>query len=212
MKKLFLKNKYFYGTVALLILLESIVLLIATKAEVSLWINGSWTPFLDYFVKLINNIGTTGFTFGVVAMLWALKGWRTALKGAICFFCVMLVTQFMKHVIFPGTPRPTLYFSLYFPQDPLRFLAGVQQLATESFPSGHTSASFALATFFALYLPKKRLHWLLAILAFGVSYARIYMLQHFITDVYMGMWIGVLVTTLVYYFYPKKWEKRDTKS
>ena len=105
----------------------------------------------------------------------------------------------MKHILFQGALRPILYF----PDSTLRLIDGVVQLTTESFPSGHTSASFSIATFFALYKSEWKWNFVFAFFALIVGYGRIYLSQHFITDVYVGMIIGVLITTLVYYFYPK---------
>jgi membrane-associated phospholipid phosphatase len=196
MKKIILENKYFYGAVVLFALLEGIVLAVVPKTGVTLWVNGHWNKVLDGLLLSVNNIGTTLFSAVVVALLGLGKGWRIALKAAVCLLAVMAVTQFAKHVLFPGTPRPALCFD----SGALRFVEGVKQLQTESFPSGHTSASFALATFFALYWPNKRWHWVLALLAFAVGYARVYLAQHFITDVYAGMLIGVIVATLTFVY------------
>jgi membrane-associated phospholipid phosphatase len=194
MKKILADNRYFYGSIVLFTLAESILLTIVPKTEVTLWVNAHWNAPLDQLLLSANHIGTTLFSITTVLLLRIGKGWSIALKAAACFLVVMAVTQFAKHILFPGTPRPTLCFA----PGVLRLIEGVQQLRTESFPSGHSSASFALATFFALYLPNKRWHWLLAMLAFAVSYARVYLAQHFITDVYAGMLIGVILTTLLF--------------
>jgi membrane-associated phospholipid phosphatase len=53
-------------------------------------------------------------------------------------------------------------------------------------------------TFLALVMPYKRLHFIFAVIAGLVGYGRIYLSQHFITDVYTGMIIGVIVTTVIY--------------
>ncbi|MDR2804603.1 MAG: phosphatase PAP2 family protein [Dysgonamonadaceae bacterium] len=204
MKQLLTTNKYFFGSVILFSVLESILLAITTKVEITLWVNTHGYVMLDKSLLFIDNGGTTLFSIAAVLLLWICKGWRMALKASACLVPVMIVTQFAKYILFPGTPRPTLYFE----PGALRLIEGVKQLTTESFPSGHTSASFALATFFALYWPHKQWHWILALLAFTVSYARVYLSQHFITDVYAGMLLGVIFTALIFYFYPYKWETK----
>ena len=208
MKELIIYNKYFYFTILLFVIIGGIILCFVPKEDITLWVNVRWFQTLDKMILLVDNIGTVIFSVCVVLFLWILKGWRIALKASMCFVAVMLVTQFTKHILFPGQPRPTLHFE----EGILRLLDGVKQLTTESFPSGHTSASFAIATFFALYLPFKKWHGLLALLALFVGYGRIYLSQHFFTDVYVGMIVGVVVTTLVYYFYPKRRENNDSKS
>lgn len=208
MKDFLIKNKYFYLTVLLFIVLGGIILIISSRDHISLWINYRFNPVLDKIIIFNNNMGSVVFSVVTVLALLLLKGREAAFKAALCFLSVMLVTQFTKHVLFPGTLRPTLYFE----EGVLRLIEGVKQLSTESFPSGHTSASFAIANFFALYLSGKKWHWLLALSALSVGYGRIYLSQHFFTDVYAGMIIGVVVTSLVYYFYPSKWDVHGSKN
>lgn len=202
------KNKYYFLCILLLVVSGGVILIFNNKAEVTLWINTHYSRFLDLLFYNTNYIGEPFFTLSVFAIIGIIKHWRLALKAAACFFMVFVITYFVKHVLFPGELRPTLYFPEYYPHVDLRLLEGVIQLKTESFPSGHTSAAFSLATFLALYWKNKKLNWLLAVVAFLVGYARMYMSQHFITDVYVGMIIGVVITTLIYYFYPKKWESK----
>lgn len=58
-----------------------------------------------------------------------------------------------------------------------------------SFPSGHTSASFSVATIIAFNLPQ--LSWIVLICAFFVGISRIYLAVHYPTDVLAGIIIGV---------------------
>lgn len=57
-----------------------------------------------------------------------------------------------------------------------------------SFPSGHTSNAFAIATVLAHEHPKKK--WLYYALAAGVGYARMQKQAHFGSDVFVGAVIG----------------------
>jgi Membrane-associated phospholipid phosphatase len=207
MIKLIKENKYFYLLIGLIVVAGAILLVINSRAEVTLWVNEHYNRFFDFYFYNTNYMGEPFFTLAVIGIIGILRNWRLALKAASCFVAVFIVTQFIKLVLFPGELRPTLYFEEYFPHVELRLLDGVVQLKTETFPSGHTSAAFSLMTFFALYWKNKKVNWLLAALALSVGYARIYLSQHFITDVYVGMILGVLITTLVYYYYPKRWLK-----
>ncbi len=200
MIRLFCKNSCYYSTVLLFIIVGAFVLFSFSKDEVTLWINAHYATFWDQFFLTIDQMGTLWFCIVSLAFLWIKKGWKTALQALICFVVVMLITQFTKHLLFPGTLRPVLHF-----EDiaNLRLINGVEQLKTESFPSGHTSSAFAIFTFFALTFSHKRWHFLFAFAALSVGYARMYLSQHFVTDVYTGMIIGVAGTTIIYWLMQK---------
>ncbi len=208
MKSLLRENVYYYTAVLILTLLGATVLLTNHKADVTIWVNSHYSPFMDQLFKITDYGGTIGFSGAIIILLIITQGPRVGLKALVCFASAALIVQFLKYVVFPGELRPVLYFE---GSHELRLIEGVTQLQTESFPSGHTTAAFSVATFLALLLPGKKWHWLFAIAAASVGYTRLYLSQHFITDVFTGMLIGVTTTTLIYYFYPDqgdiKWRK-----
>jgi membrane-associated phospholipid phosphatase len=66
-----------------------------------------------------------------------------------------------------------------------------------SFPSGHTSQAFAVATMLA-YRTKPAVYIPALVWATFVGYGRIYVGVHYPTDVVAGMVVGVLMSSLVY--------------
>lgn len=64
-----------------------------------------------------------------------------------------------------------------------------------SFPSGHTTAAFSLATSFCFLIP--HLAILFILLALIVAFSRLYLGVHYVTDVSIGMIIGVLINFLI---------------
>jgi len=78
-----------------------------------------------------------------------------------------------------------------------------------SFPSGHTSNAFVMAT--ALHLEFKDTHTLLAysgyVFATATGVLRVMNNEHWVSDVLAGAGIGMLCTQLVYHFEPlKNWQ------
>ena len=67
-----------------------------------------------------------------------------------------------------------------------------------SFPSGHTSASFAAAT--ALYLAKERkLFATTLVLACLITFSRMYLYVHYPTDILGGLLLGIASAYLAYW-------------
>jgi membrane-associated phospholipid phosphatase len=73
-----------------------------------------------------------------------------------------------------------------------------------SFPSGHTTSVFALATMLALLEKNKRTNVVYLLVAVAVGYSRIYLGQHFLNDVLMGSTIGMLTSLVIYWLLGEK--------
>lgn len=84
---------------------------------------------------------------------------------------------------------------------PYEAVYGLERLVEKqkdfSFPSGHTGSSFAAAVIMFLGMPKK--YGIPAIvLAFLISFSRLYVGVHYPTDVLCGAVIGTIVAIVVY--------------
>ena len=191
MKQLIRQNPVYFISLSILLIFGGAILVLSDKEFVTLWVNQRYSRVSDIIILCTDNVGTVWFNVFVVAGLWLYKGWKTALQGAVCFLMTVCVVAFFKHVLFPGELRPILYFE----KDVLRLVEGVIQLETESIPSGHTAAAFAIAGMLSFTIRRKSIQWIFALLAATVGYGRIYLSQHFVSDVYIGMIIGVMVST-----------------
>ena len=74
---------------------------------------------------------------------------------------------------------------------------------SNGFPSGHTSAAFAMMLCIALIVKDKTLSAIFCIVAILIGYSRIYLSQHFAEDVLLGSVIGVISALALYPLYQK---------
>ena len=77
----------------------------------------------------------------------------------------------------------------------------VERPSSYSFPSGHTSSSFAAATSVFLYHKKAGICTLT--LAFLIGFSRLYNYVHFPTDVLAGMLFGIITAIFVYHLFKR---------
>ncbi len=113
-----------------------------------------------------------------------------------------------------AAPRPKVYFEQILQRPELISQIEGVDLAnsfTSSFPSGHTLAAFAFYTFIALQQKTIFLKISLLITAIAVGFSRMYLFQHFITDVVWGALIGLLWAVLVDWGYRQKTTKNLIK-
>jgi membrane-associated phospholipid phosphatase len=60
----------------------------------------------------------------------------------------------------------------------------------QSFPSGHTQVIFCVGTMLSYLWPKRRIEFLAV--ALSIALTRVLAMEHFVSDVYVGMLIGTL--------------------
>ena len=101
-----------------------------------------------------------------------------------CLFFTGLLTQLLKHIV--GRPRPNHTFL----EDSLGFDFFTFDSNFHSFPSGHTSTIFILALICSKIIP--RLKYFFLVFAFVVSFSRLVVGAHFLTDIIGGIIVAFL--------------------
>lgn len=145
-------------------------------------------PILDPIVIFITSLGDKGFIWiiGTILLLIPEKtrkiGWMSALA---LLGSLMLNNNLIKNLV--ARPRPFTVLS------DLSIL--IPKPGEFSFPSGHTSSSFAAAAVFYRHLPKK-IGIPALVLAGLIGFSRLYVGVHYPTDVLAGAVMGILLSYL----------------
>ncbi len=200
--------KYFYVSLLISIffaLITGIFILVYGKLDSFLLINSHHNSFWDFFFTYFTHFGDGVIWVPLVLYCILLEKEFLIPVFTGIFICTFL-THLLKRVVYPEELRPINLLTLNFP---IHTIPGVVMNHIHSFPSGHTSTAFTLALLLTFMLNKKWLSLLLPLLAFVVGYSRIYQAQHFVTDVWAGIMIGIISACLSFLFY-KKFRKEKT--
>lgn len=140
------------------------------------------TDFLDKYMLKITNLGGLIFIGVLVILLVVFGNDRIRFIGVqagMTLFISQTIVYTLKTLLSRERPYNILEHLNTF---------GIT-LKDYSFPSGHSSASFSVATTIALNIPKISILVLIIALVIGIS--RIYIGVHYPTDVAAGMILGI---------------------
>ena len=107
----------------------------------------------------------------------------------ICLFITGFFTQLLKHIIGRARPNHTILDGSF------NFDLFTFNTNFHSFPSGHTSTIFILALVFSTIIPKIKYFFLA--FALVVSFSRVVVGAHFLTDILGGIVISFLCYKLI---------------
>jgi membrane-associated phospholipid phosphatase len=202
MKDFIDNNKYYLIPFLLLMLSGLFFLFFNNKGEELAFFSANRTAFMNTFFKIANYLGEASIFILCILIFLLFKLWKKSIPVLLCGIFSIICSHFFKH--FFGYPRPAIYFleTLKRPEL-LQPVPGVELVSsyTTSFPSGHATAAFALYGILAFIIHRplyiKQLFLLPAMLA---GTARIYLGQHFLSDVLAGALLGTSIAIIVYIF------------
>ena len=189
-----LKSNYHFYVSSLLFLIScGLILLTVSKAESFISLNSFHSFSLNVFFVNYTFLGDGIFAICLCALLFYRKQQKLALLILAAYLSSGLATQILKNCIY--APRPRIFF------EASQYLYHLDNFGnsgggSSSFPSGHTTSAFALATVLAVHFKNKFTGIILFIAAALVGYSRIYLAQHFPVDVLFGAFIGITFATL----------------
>lgn len=194
MNDLYKRNPVFFISFACFIAVTGTLLLIYGKADLFLAVNRYYNTFWDHFFSVISGLGN-GLTYFFLIVVLLFVKFRYAFIAACSFGASSGISQFLKRLIFADAPRPKKFFETI---TDIRLIDGMEVHSSLSFPSGHSITAFSICTLLALLTGNRFPGFIFFMLAFLAAYSRIYLAQHFPTDVLAGSIIGVSVTALCY--------------
>lgn len=168
--------------------------------------------FFDLFFETITKLGDGGIFFIVLGLVFLLfKKTRKAGFGMLIAILIgaLFTNICIKEIV--ARPRPYVDEANVFHQWWLSVGHGLE--SEFSFPSGHTTASFAAMGAFFAFLDKKW-SWLGFVLASLIAFSRIYIVVHYPSDILGGIVVGLISATLAYFIVRaiyKKIEKSNGK-
>lgn len=122
---------------------------------------------------------------------------RLGLYATVSFLIAAITTNILKYKFFSDIDRPKQIFEWTLHQ-PLKFVDISDINIHNSFPSGHATQAFAILmclVFFSRRVEYKFLFFIIALLA---AFSRVYLSQHWLTDIAAGSLIG-LTTSIIFY-------------
>jgi membrane-associated phospholipid phosphatase len=204
MKLFFTQHKWFFLPYLAIMAVAGYFLVNFSKAEVHIWSNQHYSEFFDIFFQYLTNLGD-GMVLPLLLVIMLMIRFRDSILLVVVFLLSGLLVQLLKRLVFHEAARPTKYFANGYP---LHLVQGVEQLSSNSFPSGHSASAFGFFLCFALVTKQNWLKLVLLVLACLVAYSRIYLSQHFLIDCMAGSLIGVITTIFTYpkvYSYKQSW-------
>ena len=144
--------------------------------------------WLNYAMKYISLLAKGGaISIACCVLLLVFK--RTRRVGLAAAFAlvldVLVVNVILKNAV--GRARPWTHEELSWAQS-FYTQYGISLSTDYCFPSGHTAVTFCVAAVLVIYYRAKAVP--AVVLAFLIGLSRIYLCEHYVTDVVAGMLIG----------------------
>ncbi len=159
--------------------------------KILFWFNDTLkNKFLDKFMYIFTYMGGWVITTSFLGGLFILGKGKARLiggEGLIALSISQTIVSIIKKVLERERPYKILESINTF---------GIE-LKDYSFPSGHTTAGFTIATVLSFNIPSLSILFYLIALTIGIS--RMYLGVHYPTDVVAGMILGILTSTIVHF-------------
>lgn len=179
------------------LIIGAVIALTTEKGDAILFLNQYYTQFTVPFFTFFTKMGEmAGF---IVPLLYFMlfKPVKYQLGFVMVGLATLILVYFFKHIVYPDTIRPIVYFELN--NIELLNRSNVTLNRKFTFPSGHTTAGFAYFFYAALSAKHRIFTMLFFVTAVLIGVSRIFLAQHFVIDVLAGSTLGVAIATTVFF-------------
>ncbi len=146
LKAIIAGNRLYFAFWGLFFIVGLILLLTVGKAASFVDLNPYHQTTLDSIFIWVTFGGDGLFSVIVIVIFLFMRRWSAATQVTAAFLLSALIAQLLKNAF--SMPRPMQFFA---PGTYPYFIKNVTHLGFASFPSGHTTSIFALATMLALF-------------------------------------------------------------
>lgn len=160
--------------------------------------------FLTTIAKIFTSMGSVKYVALIAVMGLVMCFFKRTRKiGLALVFAVIIGTLITNIIVKPTILRVRPYNTLGSNPQYWAWYLGAGRLCESefSFPSGHTTGAFELAT--VLFLchfkgKKKRIAWIFPLVAILTGASRIYLMVHYPSDVFAGVIVGIFAGVMGY--------------
>lgn len=151
------------------------------------------SPTLWLVMKLITKYGLYLFHLFFIRHFW--RAWKRRDRKGCSLILIYYALQFLINVLLLGAFKAGIGRAR-----PLQALDGLEsrpfsvKSANHSFPSGHTAEAVAAGSIISLYSRRTWMPLLLGLLSAAISFSRLFLQQHYTSDILAGLVFGALVT------------------
>lgn len=206
-----LKYRYIYAALLLLWIVGIVLIVNVVKGDEVLYVEQHRNDFWNRIFGSVTQLAEFPVYALIVVILWLSNRREKALTVMTAGLITIVVSGSLKEVF--SEPRPAKYFEITNPEVELPAVPGIKlHTGRNSYPSGHSMGAFTLFVTLAYLWPRKKLFGVLCVFTASlVAFSRIYLGQHFLTDVVAGSMVGTYIASFTCFVIFKKMPKNKTK-
>ncbi len=181
-----------------------IILFLYKPHEIVLYVNSLHNHWLDIAMYQLTRLPELAYIVFII-LLGLFTQRRYFLMNVVLMLLCLIVIVVSKNLLFADAMRPSVYLNnhsiSYYHYLPIEIHT------SNSFPSGHTTATFCALVMAALISGKAFWQIVFFMLALFSALSRVYFVQHYFLDIYFGALIGFLLALICYYFAVTKFKR-----